>query len=540
LHEGNELGSLLVSREGNLVSYDDELRNETDRLLLLRDAAARELRNYPGVVGVAPAVRVRHGTFTGELGFRVYVTRKLPSERLLRRELIPRILFGAPTDVHVLPTARQQCCGATRPLLAGLGIRTSPHFEAERGGTIGCFLNIAGSFVALTNQHVLGAVVQDPSVFQPRSKEFVFTCNQIGQSDPELSFKGSMTFAGKETWLDCAAVRLKSTDFVQAVVKIQNSTDGAKAITLPNNVSGSVMVNGAGQVLEIRDAANTLVDTTRLAGTGQPAMNTLVWKVGATSGLTVGFVEVAGGPATFNDGPTPVTVPNQITVRALAGYTHPSNQRVAFSDEGDSGSVYVNTTNQIVGHHHHGTISDQGNSSFGSPFEAVLSQLNATLAPTDGVTRQTLAASNALARELWVGAPLEAHDLDALEQQVRDRLARTPRGRAIISLIDRHAPEILRLVWQSRPVTVVWHRHNGPAFVVLFARALAGTGTPFPTQAGGISRRALLNAMADTLEQRGSGALRAELQQVRPWLFEILANCESLADLCDRVAEHAA
>jgi hypothetical protein len=103
-----------------------------------------------------------------------------------------------------------------------------------------------------------------------------------------------------------------------------------------------------------------------------------------------------------------------------------------------------------------------------------------------------------------------------------------------------HLNEILQLVWRRRPVTVVWHRHHGPAFVALFARALARPGSTFPSEAGGVSRRAALGAMADVLVANGSEPLHDLLEDVRPWLTGILAECRDLDDLCGRLASEAA
>jgi hypothetical protein len=525
------------------VSYDQQ-RRETEHLLALRADVERELARFAGVVGVGIGIRECCGALTPELGFRVYVRQKRPKASLPARQIIPRSVAGYPTDVHVMGLGRPECCGATRPLLGGLPMATSPSSELARKGTIGCFLNINGKLVGLTNRHVTGAIIsENPSekaIFQPERKDFIGTCNQIGVSDVAHAVRGDVSVGGVTHWVDAAAVVLQKVAFINKIVAIENSEEGAQAVPLPSGVVGTVRANEDGEVVDIRNEANGLVNTTLISGTGSAVLQTLVWKVGGTSKLTVGVVDSIG-PATFRDTAEEVVAPNQVNVKPIAGFKSLTNGQLTFSEEGDSGSVYLDLSNHIVAHHHHSSFaSQQGWRSHGSHFAAVLSALGAQLATDGGVTHQTSAPSNELARSLWAEAPLRAHDLDGLEAALRKRLAKTEQGRDLIRILDLHMPEVLRLVWTRRAVTVVWHRHQGPAFVALFARALAKPGEPFPTEAGGISRRALLNALCDMLEAYGSESLRYDLEAVRPWLLDVLASCKNVDSLCDLLSERAA
>lgn len=59
----------------------------------------QELLAYPNVVAVAPGVRTVKGKVTGEYCLVVYVSRKVPRNRLKKGEALPRRVDGVPVDV---------------------------------------------------------------------------------------------------------------------------------------------------------------------------------------------------------------------------------------------------------------------------------------------------------------------------------------------------------------------------------------------------------------------------------------------------------
>ena len=58
-----------------------------------------ELLAYPNVVAVAPGVRTVKGKVTGEYCLVVYVSRKVPRNRLKKGEVLPRRIEGTLVDV---------------------------------------------------------------------------------------------------------------------------------------------------------------------------------------------------------------------------------------------------------------------------------------------------------------------------------------------------------------------------------------------------------------------------------------------------------
>jgi hypothetical protein len=537
---------------------DDALLRESERLFAVAPSVAAELHEIVGLRGVAPGVRQRGGKLTGELALRVYVTRKRPLCELAPMQRIPPVVRGEQIDVHSVPTATRVCCNATRPLLAGLWIQPIPINRTEGGsGTLGCFLTLSdGRTVLLTCAHVLAPwAAPDATVYQPKYKHFLWDCNNIGETltDQKYSIMNDVVVddgsgaGARPNYVDASVAHLER-DFVPMMVKIDNGSGGT-AVTLPPGVAGSVKVNGAGQVIEIRDGANKLVDTRTIAGTANPVANTLVWKIGAKSGLTVGVVTVPSIPTVdFYDGP-PIDAfkihgSNQLEITPIAGYKLDPKENLnyggnnSFGDRGDSGSVILDLQNNVVGHLHHVNFATGVGTA--SRFGAVLAALGAKLIPTSGdqAVSPTLARSNLLAREAWLDAPPEAQDLTPLGQLLEDKLATTALGRAFIAVMREHLAEVVPLVLRRRAVTVVWHRHHGPAFVALGARALVA-GTALPTEVDGVSRRALLGNMADALARFGSPALRVAIEAHRPWLLELAAECRDVDALVARLREAA-
>lgn len=519
-------------------------RTAEDQLQALRGGVEAELCRLPGICRVGLGIVRRGGIPTGELGFIVYTARKRARIDLPSRELIPSQICGFPTDVQAVPLIRAECCsGGVRPVMPGLEIGASPNAtnNAVSAGTLGCLVELANQTRGLTNDHVVGAATsEDRRMFQPHyDTKCGSPINEIGSSLSENRNRGNATFQGKPYYLDYALIEFKGTDFKSLLAVPKAPSGTPETVTLPPGTAGSVTRSSDGRIMEIRDAGGILVDPKKIAKERPAVSGTLVFKVGATTGLTVGYVEKAEGPCNYRDVMgNIVTGDNQITIRPLAGYRDPKTGTEHFTRSGDSGSVYLDLENHVVGLHHGGTDTN----SFASPIAPVLDAVGGATVVASGEekTNASAAASTRLAQELWASSPAEAFDLNHLERQLRQRLLESPEGRMVLGLIEAYAGEITKLVWHRRAVTTVWHRHHGPAFVALCARALTTTGTPLPREAGGTPRRKLLEAMADVLLQHGSDSLRSDIADARPWLLHILAGCRDLDELLSQLAERSA
>ncbi len=82
----------------------------------------------------------------------------------------------------------------------------------------------------------------------------------------------------------------------------------------------------------------------------------------------------------------------------------------------------------------------------------------------------------------------------------------------LAALVRRHREEVARLIDHCRPVTVAWHRQQGPAFAVAVNRSHREPAYRIPRRINGVSRHELLIAMARALGQHGSAALQEDLR----------------------------
>lgn len=117
-----------------------------------------ELRGFPNVTGVGVGYRIRNGVVTSETCIRVYVSRKVPLDRLRPEEVIPRSVAGVDVDVVEASFTVQADLS--------LAARRSRHMQLQAGisvaglrvtaGTLGTVLSDAsGRDLLLSNWHVL-------------------------------------------------------------------------------------------------------------------------------------------------------------------------------------------------------------------------------------------------------------------------------------------------------------------------------------------------------------------------------------------------
>jgi hypothetical protein len=103
---------------------------------------------------------------------------------------------------------------------------------------------------------------------------------------------------------------------------------------------------------------------------------------------------------------------------------------------------------------------------------------------------------------------------DAERQHARAtrRVARHRAGTRAHDVFAEVRREIGYLVRNSRPVKVVWHRHQGPAFL---AHMLTSQGDTLgiPQVINGCTREALLEGMGVVLMKHGSNPVRAAIER---------------------------
>jgi len=519
-----------------------EREAEVERLIALRESAVYELSGLPDVRWVGVGIRERGGELTGELVFRVYVDRKRLLSELPKSRIVPRSVVGVPTDVVETLLARPTCWDkGTRPVIGGIEVASSPFDEMQNMvGTIGCLVTARdGKQAILSNHHVLARALGDKRIFQPHYDTCLgFTCNRIGTVLPGFHNHHEHD-DGLEYWLDCAIAELDSdvgsNNRVRRVTNV--AVEGPIDVPLPSGTEGIVRVNAEGKIVAIHNEEGELVDTTSIAASAPALPGTIVWKVGNKTDLTAGIVvEVVGMGLAARDSVTP-DFRNVLMVRPLAGAK--VDREVVFSDFGDSGSVIVDLSNRVVGllagscfRQLEGGGTEEAEVTYGCRIEPVISALGVTINPSPEPIEPAGGAA-----EVDEAEPVDLGErLSALEA----RLLTTASGARFLGLLHRHAVEVYELVSRCRAVTVVWHRHRGPAFAALLARALCDPNTPMPQEVDGVPLERMLVAMKEVLVRHGSPVLRASVEKDGDWLLDLVCSCMGVGDFLSRLDDASA
>jgi len=466
----------------------------TDRdLRLIRHRADRLLSRLPGVVGVGLGLRERNGVVTEELALRVYVRQKRGCGGLRASAMIPRSFERIPTDVlPVLRAGRPTACADTTthsPLIGGITI--SPHRAPGWVGTLGFFGRMldgtAPHDIALvTNRHVLakdGGAPRDV-VYQPAMGDGNTRNNPIAKilKLPEID-NHRYTYPGEPEagfWIDCASAQLD--------ISISTCCDTNCGVSFANEIRG-LNIGGSSKLADVARAVP--LET--------------VYKVGRRTSRTVGRVidihgHVSGGGLSAEG-----ILVVQATEDDCEGFRR-------FGAGGDSGSAVVNGDRKLVGLHYSvGTVPDQ---SLASHIHPVLDALNLA-----AITSANPILDNPAADGMRAEAILSDADVNAIPR-LRTQLYGSPAGQELMEVVDRHREEVLELVNHCRPVTVVWHRHQGPAFLNRAIHNARHADAPIPLAVNGVSRVEFLAAMGAVLEQQGSEGLKETIQRYRS---EVLA-----------------
>jgi hypothetical protein len=491
---------------------------------LLGDHRVARLRDLPGVTGLSVGLKMVGGRYTDQPAVVVSVRRKLPSRRLRPAERVPGHVAGWPTDVQeeldpacfrVTQTTATMDLTHVRPLRSGIAVSPSD----VHAGTLGFFATRqpGSQAVLVSNYHVLyrdrDLLEGEPHpVYQPLQGPDT----QVADMDGD---HGDGAVGGE---LDCAFATLST-----------ETTCCCCHTTIPHE-------NKAG--------------ATSIAGVNHAAVDQVVTKTGISTGRTVGKVvdvskEIsgavdysaynlpAGGSFTFD---------NLIMVVTWDPVADDFLPEVPFSAGGDSGSVLLNGDNEIVGLHFLSYHNPQDNRrfSFACHIQKVEQELGIEVAgrrygtpPPAGPT--ALAGfsgpidSAAGEFDITGGRP----GVEATWRRVRSELERTDAGRAWLAFLDRWQHEIVRLVNHRRPVTLRWHRLQGPAFTAAVVRSARVPGYRVPAAIAGVTADELVKSMTDVLLAEGSPGLRAEVARLGPALAGAIDPNLSAATVVARLSD---
>ena len=478
----------------------EERLEEYLRVSALLPQATEELMRYPGVRDVAVGVKQRAGKVVEGIAFRVYVDEKKAPAELPPGAAIPPEVLGVPTDVVLQGIPRHfddfDDLDKYRPLLGGVQIG---HETTSAKGTLGCIAqrNSDGSIVMLSNHHVMmdGGAVNGEQIGQP-----MIACCCCCRAN----VVGEVVDSRLDALVDCAIARITGQPgFMNEVIDI-------------GPIYGSAPLNGAGTTVLPCD---------------------VVRKRGRTTGLTVGLVSAPNRntDALPDDGIPAHT--NQIEIVMASGTG-------IFSDHGDSGSVIVNEHNQVVALLWGGPVQVNPDGTvtgiditWASRITDVMTALDITIINSGTAGTIPLGAGAVADEEAEPFAGIGADTAAPALETVRRALERTARGRAILALFDGHGHEINRLLNADRPVKAAWHRYQGPAFTAHVLKSARESEHRIPAEIEGVTPANLLIRMSVVLQERGSPALAAAVEENTLPLLELVARGDRVHALLAHAGE---
>lgn len=470
----------------------DELKAENQAIRdFLANGAEERLRAIPGVMHVSVGLKQTNNRATAELCIRVYVREKVARNQLSPSELVPPAINGIPTDVNVVDDFEFQADTTRyRPIMGGIQITNRIVDLGDNGrinmsrGTLGCTAidKTDDTPVLLSNWHVLFAnsARKGDKIFQPSPS----AVPPASLADLPLRPRDDQ---------DKIAILRRSI--------ISDKVDGAIAaidvsscchccgIHFTNSING---LSARG-----RPARNTIVGDARAVG-GMP-----VFKAGAATLRAEGVVIDDNYPsfAIEKSGVT-YTFTGQIAIEN-------SDSTAPFSEHGDSGSAIINLDNKIVGLLFAGSKNRTVKGTV-RPFVSlanhigdVLSALNIRIPYSpDVVVTSGARLTDVPVFEAPIPEPYRA---------LRARLAAHARTAQLLAHGERHRDEVVHLINHCRPVTVAWHRSQGPALLATVMGAVRDRRSELPERVKGVALHEALERVRGVLAAHGSDALRATL-----------------------------
>lgn len=285
------------------------------KALQVKEKVAEGLMKDPNITGVGAGFRTMRGRRTDQICIRVYVRKKLPKTQLRSDEILPRTIDGIPVDVvegffevhhggnHPTPAEHQQ---RHDPLRGGISVG---NLRLGGAGTLGVWAvdNDNSDLVFLSNWHVLCGRV-DCTAGEP-----VVQPGKVDGGDEEDTV-GELHRVALTRQVDGALARLT----------------GARALLQSNLGLGAV------------------------ADVAEPLLGMRVRKSGRTTGVTAAVitdpsatVKVCGYPVGDEFVLPPLCGPHSTFRRTFVNQIVIEGENS--SQRGDSGSVWIDDANWLVG-----------------------------------------------------------------------------------------------------------------------------------------------------------------------------------------------
>lgn len=434
-----------------------ELQNA---LLDLLEEVKAEVMKFPNVINVAIGLKETSGELTDDIVFQIFVNDKVEKDSLEPSELIPKKIKGYKTDVVKVPKAVNRVdTSEHRPVTGGVQISNGKGHV----GTLGCFAQLVldDTLVLLSNAHVLysDSAVAGDKIGQPNLDNKCCCC--CAYVDGEIGT--ILSPAINNSKVDCAIASVNTgiaTDYI---------------------------------------LSNSMTETElHIDGTDTAVVGDIVRKIGRTSGLTEGRVRSINGPTSSKEG--------QIFIRPVETetYTEGTKGKKAFSDGGDSGSIIIDETNNVIGLLWGG---DPNSYTVDETFACHINDVLAALrdAGKEIILMYTPEDRSAIAHN----ATLHPQRMDI---DIRSRLLETENGTVMVNLYEIHQKEVLNLINNNRKAKVMWHRLQGPAFTAHIAKSYREREYVIPHEIKVISLQELMIKMAEVLKENGSQELRKDIE----------------------------
>jgi hypothetical protein len=524
-------------------------------LMELRTRAEAALKmKYPDVLGVGFGLREKDGAVTNSPALRVYVKKKRSLDELSKKEILPDSFEDVPIDVlepaEMVPIHCEDITKYTR-MIGGITLSTYKRNQNGQlnNGTLGFFATVRNeappkNIVLVSNNHVLGfaGATNGDTVWQaegidrssPPAAHLIQTdlrldefgkpvgrvlgkIDNIGQYGPhQFSYDASPEI---DYFVDCATARLD--------IEISSTCNKSTGINYKNEIRGLRI----GATAQNPDGNSRIVDIARIrpedvAGGELDGSNTdpsddyVVYKVGRRTSRTVGKVVDVYRPSMPG---APFDRPGAFQI--VATETDCDNFD-RFGAEGDSGAAIINENNELVGILFASGKPPNTNMSFGCHIHPVIEFLQ-----IDPITDANPPIGPAgTARDDQPGAfmPIEAHVV-----ALRERIEAHERAGPLYTGFMEHWDEIVMLVNHRRPLLVAWHRTKGPTFVAHLSESARKPGHRIPFEIDGVSRREVLERMADLLTEEGSSELRAFIAANREEALALIDRFDDLHSFVD-------
>lgn len=310
-------------------------------------AAEQDLLKIDGVTGVGVGEKIKGNKRIGVACIRVYVKKKLSKSRLSKDALIPDEINGFPTDV----IEREFVLHPAKVALSDFHpqLDTTRYATLTGGASIGPCRSVDGYIFVGS----LGLVVED---------------NDTGD---RMMLSNFHVMCIDDGW--------SAGDTMCQPARNDGGTCPADVVGQLTRASLGGQVDAAVATITNRPSNCRVTDIGNITGTATAVDGEAVRKRGRTTELTHGFVDDVALSVSidYENGLGVVTLTNQIGIEVDA------SQSTQFGNNGDSGSVVVNSDGKVIGLYFAG--SSDGTYGAANPIDAVLSALDVRLCTTGPV-----------------------------------------------------------------------------------------------------------------------------------------------------------